>query len=324
MDEFALISDLIAPLVRHAGARGLADDGALITPAAGMDLAVTKDMMVEGVHFLPGDPPDLVARKLMRTNLSDLAAMGARPLACLLGLASDGRRDETWYRGFLDGLALDQEAFGLWLAGGDTVSAPEGLLTLSLTAFGEVPPGRSPARTRARPGDVVAVSGTIGDAALGLLVRTGALGGLGNGAESELERRYLLPEPRTGLGTALLDLVHGAIDVSDGLVADAAHLARASDLAIDLDLAGIPLSRAVRRALDAEPARWDTVLTGGDDYELLLTMSPGDLDRARAVAAHHDVALTAIGRCRAGAGVVLFGENGPIRPPAGGGWRHAP
>ena len=178
-DEFTIIRDLMAPLAHHPGARRLADDGAVLTASSGMDLAVTKDMMIEGVHFLPDDPADLVARKLLRANLSDLAAMGAEPCGYLLGLASDGRRDRPWLEDFAGGLARDQEEYGISLLGGDTVAAQGGLLTLSVTAFGEVPAGMSFARERARKGDVVAVTGTIGDAALGLLVRTGALHGSG-------------------------------------------------------------------------------------------------------------------------------------------------
>ncbi len=324
VDEFTLIRDLIAPLARHPGARKLIDDGAVIGPSSGMEFAVTKDMMAEGVHFLPDDPPGMVARKLLRTNLSDLAAMGARPLGYLLGLASDGRRSEAWYTGFFEGLARDQQEFGISLLGGDTIAAKDGLLTLSLTAFGEVPPGRSFTRDRVRPGDIVAVTGTIGDAALGLLVRTGALPGLGARQDAELEQHYLLPEPRVSLGAALLDIVHGAIDISDGLLADAMHLAQASGVTMDLLVEEIPFSDSVRLALDGDPALLHRVLTGGDDYELLLTMAPGDLDRAAHIAATNGIRLTRIGRCRRGVGLNLLRRDGTRLEPTTRGWSHTP
>ena len=322
-DEFTVIRDVLAPLARHPGARGLADDGAVLTVRSGMDLAVTKDMMVEGVHFLADDPADLVARKLLRTNLSDLAAMGAQPCAYLLGLASDGRRGREWLEGFALGLARDQEEYGVSLLGGDTVAAQRGLLTLSITAFGEVPAGMSFARERAREGDVIAVTGTIGDAALGLLVRTGALHGLGKAVETRLVSRYRLPEPRVSSGVALRGVVHGAIDISDGLLADASHLAAASGIAMELAVETIPFSEAARQAIRRDPALRDRALCGGDDYELLVTLAPSDLAGARDIARRCGTSLTAIGRCRKGSGVTLLDGQGSPVDIAQTGWRHS-
>ncbi len=321
-DEFTFIRKVMAPLAHHPGARGLADDGAALSVPPGMDLAVTKDMMVEGVHFLADDPADLVARKLLRTNLSDLAAMGAQPCAYLLGLASDGRRGQGWLEGFARGLERDQEEYGVTLLGGDTVAAERGLLTLSITAFGEVPSGMSFARERASDGDVVAVTGTIGDAALGLLVRTGALRGLGGTPEARLVSRYQLPEPRVCAGVALRGVVHGAIDISDGLLADASHVAAASGIAMELAVGAIPFSDAARQAIRRHPALRDRALSGGDDYELLVTLAPDDMPRAGVIARRCGTRLTAIGRCRSGSGVTLLDDGGSPVDVVGRGWRH--
>ena len=322
-DEFAIIRELMAPLAHHPGARRLADDGAVLSAPSGMDLAVTKDMMIEGVHFFPDDPADLVARKLLRANLSDLAAMGAQPSAYLLGLASDGCRERSWLEHFARGLARDQDEYGISLLGGDTVAAQGGLLTLSVTAFGEVPAGMSFARERAREGDVVAVTGTIGDAALGLLVRSGALRGLGDAVDARLVSRYRLPQPRVSLGVALRRVVHGAIDISDGLLADAAHLAAASGIAIRLAVDDIPLSGDVRRAIRRNPALRDRALAGGDDYELLVTLAPDDVARAVAIAERCGVRLVPIGRCHRGSGLTLLDVKGEHLEIADTGWRHS-
>ena len=321
-DEFAIIRDLLAPLASHPCARRLADDGAVVSVPAGVDVAVTKDMMIEGVHFFPDDPADLVARKLLRVNLSDLAAMGAEPRGYLFGLASNGRRPRQWLEDFVGGLAHDQDEFGISLLGGDTVAARDGLLTLSVTAFGEVPAGTSFARASAREGDVVAVSGAIGDSTLGLLVRTGDLDGLGNAAESRLVARYRLPQPRVSLAVALRPLVHGAIDISDGLLADAAHVATASRLAMELDVEAIPLSCDVRSAIRRDAALRDRVLSGGDDYELLVTFSENDVACALDIARQDGVPLAVIGRCQPGSGLTLLDRRGTVLEITETGWRH--
>ncbi len=326
MDEFALIERLLAPLAHHPGARRLTDDGArLPPPAPGMELAVTKDMMAEGVHFLPGDPPDLVARKLLRCNLSDLAAMGARPVGYLLGLASDGRRDDAWLQGFAAGLERDQRQYRIALLGGDTIALRGGTLTLSLTAFGEASCGLALTRDGARAGDLVAVSGSIGDAALGLMARRGELTRLSEDDRESLARRYLLPQPRLALGQALPACAHAALDVSDGLFADAGQLARRSALALALRPAAFPLSAPARRALAHAPQLLAAALTGGDDYELLFTFPPRAQAAVTAAARRSATAVTVIGACREGEGIVLEGPGSEALAPAAaapGGWRH--
>ena len=322
MDEFALIAELLAPLSRGApDAFDLTDDAALISPRAGHHLVVCKDMIVAGVHCLADDDPGLIARKLIRVNLSDLAAMGATPRAYLLGLALPKQTDEDWLRGFAGGLALDQAAFSLDLIGGDTVST-DGPFTASLTAFGEVRDRAELRRSAARPGDLVFVSGCFGDAALGLAVLKGALKGLNAPDEALLRDRYHLPRPRVGLGARLFGLVHGLIDVSDGLVADLGHLCAASKVAAEIDVPRIPLSSAARAALALDPALLEKILAGGDDYELLFTAESEAATKLAAIAVELDLPITAIGRITEGSGVTaLDASGGQIDLPSTG-WRH--
>lgn len=322
MDEFTLISELLAPLSRgEPGALNLTDDGALIAPAEGRCLVMTKDMLVAGVHFLAQDDPGLIARKLLRVNLSDLAAMGAAPRAYLLGLALPGDTDEGWLRGFVGGLALDQAEFGVTLIGGDTVST-DGPFTASLTALGEVETGAELRRSGAGPGDLVFLSGSLGDAALGLAVLSGALIGLDAAAEAMLGDRYRLPRPRIGLGLRLSGLAHGLIDVSDGLIADLGHLCEASGVGAEIDAWTLPLSDAARAALLLDGGLLAKVLGGGDDYELLFTADAEAGEQIAALADELDLPITAIGRITEGSGVVVRDENGSPIDIATPGWRH--
>ena len=263
--EFEFIARRLRPLATTPGALALTDDAALLDPAAGRQLVLTKDAMVAGVHFLPDDPPGQIAQKLLRVNLSDLAAMGAAPLGYLLALARPKEISDAWLDEFCAGLAADNAAFGIALLGGDTVSTP-GPLTLSLTAIGEVPTGSALLRSGAGPGDDVWVSGTLGDAALGLKVLQGALD-VTEPARTFLIERYRLPQPRLALGQALRGIASAAIDVSDGLVADLGHILETSGVGAALHADALPLSEAAR---DLPGAR-DAALAGGDDYELLFT-----------------------------------------------------
>lgn len=324
MDEFDLIDRLIAPLAAaEPGTYGLANDAAVLAPSPGREIVLTKDLMTEGVHFLPDDPPGLVARKLLRTNLSDLAAMGARARGYLLGLCLDRGRDETWLAAFFDGLRRDQEEFGVVLMGGDTIAVPSGVLTLSLTAVGEVVVGGALTRSGAGEGDLVCVSGTIGDGALGLLVRRGGLQSLAPEDRAFLEDRYRLPRPRLALGQSLVGRATAALDVSDGLLADAGHIARRSGLRLELRWPDVPLSEAARRAVEADPGLVASVVGGGDDYELLFTVPPERWASVREAADACGCAVAAIGRCGAGEGVILRDGTGADITPAGAGWRHA-
>ena len=322
LDEFALIAELLAPLSRGApDAYDLTDDAALIAVPEGRRLVVTKDMLVAGVHCLADDEPGLIARKLLRVNLSDLAAMGAAPRAYLLALALPKTTDESWLRGFVGGLALDQAAFGVDLIGGDTVST-DGPFTASLTAFGDVRVGEEMRRQGSIAGDLVFVSGSLGDAALGLAVLTGGLEGLDEPAETMLRERYHLPRPRIALGLRLSGLAHALIDVSDGLIADLGHLCTASRVAAEIDAPRVPLSMAARAALALDPDLLEKVLGGGDDYELLFTANSEAATPLAAIAADLDLPITAIGRITEGSGVTALDANGdPIDLPSPG-WRH--
>ncbi len=322
LDEFAIIESVFAPLARgSAGALGLRDDAAVIRPAGGAALVASTDMMVAGVHFMADDPPGLVARKLLRANLSDLAAMGARPTGYLLGLAVPGSFSDIWFREFASGLAVDQAAFGVGLLGGDT-TAISGPACLSITAFGEIEPGRELRRSGAKPGDDIHVSGTIGDAALALRFV------LGIAAENEarhtamLVDRYRLPLPRTSVGIGLRGLATAAIDVSDGLAADLEHMCRASGRGAEIEAERIPLSPEARAAVAGKRGLLIDVLTGGDDYELLFSVPPGRRREVGALAGACSVPLTRIGRITDGAGVAVLDAAGSRIGLPRSGYRH--
>jgi thiamine-monophosphate kinase len=320
LGEFGRIRQFLAPLAAGAtGALSLSDDAALIDVPPGAALVVTADALIEGVHFLPDDSPDLVARKLLRCNLSDLAAMGAVPLAYLMTMALPARCDDGWVERFARGLAADQAEFGIHLLGGDSVSTP-GPISLSVTAFGRVAAGTAVRRSGARPGDIIYVSGTIGDGALGLLAATGRLVGLDPAERDYLADRYRLPRPRVTLGPALVGLASAMMDISDGLVGDLDHLAAASGVAAVIEAASVPLSSAAASVLAEDVGRIETVLTGGDDYELLFTAAP-DADIAGR-AASIGVQVTAIGRIAAGAGVQVLDRDGAAVTLTRRGFRH--
>ncbi len=308
--EFERIATFFAPLTEDIpGALGLRDDAAVLEPSPGCDLVVTTDTIVETVHFVGDEPAGLVARKLLRVNLSDLASMGARPYAYTLNVAFPDKVDDEWLMDFVAGLAADQAEFGIALAGGDSVSTV-GPITLTITAFGEVVSGAALRRTAARAGDLVYVTGTIGDGALGLRGLRGEISGLTRAQEEALAIRYRLPQPRLGVGQAFRGVATAATDVSDGLVADLGHIADGSGLAAVIDAAKVPLSDAARTVLEDDPAWLETVLTGGDDYELVLAVPPAEKGRADAIAAETGVMLTQIGVFEPGAGVRVCGPEG--------------
>ena len=315
--EFELIYKHFRPLA-GPDALGLGDDAAIFTAPAGRQMVVAADAMVAGVHFLPDDPPELVARKLLRTNLSDLAAMGAAPFGYLLTVSVPRDTPDAWFAAFASGLAADQAEYGITLLGGDTTSTP-GPVSLSLTILGTVLPGTALRRTGARPGDGVWVTGTIGDGALGLLAATGRL--VDN--DGFLAGRYRLPQPRLALGQRLAGIATAAMDVSDGLVQDLGHLCRGAGIAATIEAALVPLSPAARVAVAADGALLARCLGGGDDYELLLAVADADAPALLEAAAACGVAVTRIGRFVAGPpDVAVCGPDGaPMTLPAGG-WSH--
>lgn len=316
LGEFDLINMLFKPLASgHPGSLGLVDDAAVLQPPPGCDLVIAKDAMVEGVHFFPDDPPDTIAGKLLRVNLSDLAAMGADPLGYLLVVARSKRIDDGFLKGFARGLARDQERFGLTLLGGDTVST-SGPLGLSLTILGTVPTGQAIRRNTAAAGDEVWVSGTLGDAAIGLRL----LNGLAAPEELGLPLidRYRTPRPRITLGRSLRGVASAAIDISDGLLADLGHIAAASGLGAVIEADRLPLSEAARQI----PGVLNSALTGGDDYELLFTVPREAADALNLIARNIDLALTRIGTMIEGSEIEVRDTDGnPIRPSEPG-WRH--
>ncbi len=313
-DEFTLIARYFRPLTAGSpGALDLGDDAALLDVPEGRRLVVTADALVAGVHFFPEDAPDLIARKMLRVNLSDLAAMGAVPVGYLMTCAFPRTLTETWLAGFSAGLARDQMEFGIKLLGGDTVSTP-GPLTLSVTAIGSVEPGKELRRSGARAGDVIAVSGTIGDSALGLARLQGRIGPFFG--DEELIERYLLPQPRLALARRLIGLATSAMDVSDGLVADLGHICEASDLSATIEATKVPLSKPARQLLDDDPQRLLTILTGGEDYELLFTIPA---ERSAELAR---LPVTIIGRMEAGQGTTVVDAGGHKIETGKGGFQH--
>ena len=309
--EFELVRELFAPLAAdEPGALGLLDDAALIAPAPGLELVAAVDTIVEGVHFLPDDPAFDVARKLLRVNLSDLAAMGARPRAYLLGLAIPERVGFDWLREFARGLSSDQAHFGISLVGGDTTTTG-GPPCLSLTVIGEVEPGRARLRSNAVAGEHIYVSGTIGDAALGLRALQGEDVGMSESDREALIARYRVPEPRLDLGRLLP--AGAAIDVSDGLVADIGHVCAASGLGAVIEANRVPLSGAARGALERGSVGIVDLLTGGDDYELVFTAPADRGDAIHEVSARAGVPVTKIGTMTEGEEVsVLDGAGAPM------------
>ncbi|MFZ2155144.1 MAG: thiamine-phosphate kinase, partial [Bradyrhizobium sp.] len=268
--EDALIARYFRPLATDPGAFGLIDDVAVLKPN-GDEIVVTTDAIVEGVHYLPGDPPDTVARKALRVNLSDLAAKGATPAGFVLTLALRAA-DDAWLAPFARGLGEDAGLYNCPLLGGDTVSTP-GPAMISITAFGRVPSGRMVHRSGAKPGDRIVVSGTIGDAVLGLdILKGGAVAKAlaGDVAASEmLVGRYRVPQPRNTLAQAVRDHASAAMDVSDGLAGDLAKLCAASAVSAVIDAPGIPLSAPAAALLARGTVGIGTIVAGGDDYEIL-------------------------------------------------------
>ncbi|MDB5570258.1 MAG: thiamine-monophosphate kinase [Hyphomicrobiales bacterium] len=316
MSEPASEDDLIATIfapIAGPGALGLRDDVACFTPPPGCDLIVTNDALVAGVHFLPDDPPASIARKALRVNVSDVVAKGAEPQGFLLAAALPAHIDMAWLRAFAQALGEDARAYGCPLLGGDTVRTP-GPMTLSITALGAVPTGRMAARTGARAGDAIYVSGSIGDGAIGLHARLGTApwaARLGPASRAYLEDRYLTPQPRFALRHAVRDHAHGSMDVSDGLVGDLAKMMRASGAGARVELARAPLSAPAREAIALDDGLFETAMTGGDDYEILCTVAGGDAPAFEAAALSAGVQVTRIGEVtEAGGGIVFLGRDG--------------
>lgn len=308
--EFGIIKDILSPLAaKMPGAFGLTDDAACLSLEPGKELVLTKDAMVAGIHFLEDDPPSLIAKKLLRTNLSDLAAMGAKPKGYLLATAWPDSCDESWIREFAAGLKEDQDFFDVGLLGGDTVKTT-GPLTLSLTALGSVTTGKAMRRNGAKIGDVVCVSGSIGDGALGLQSVLGKLNDISVPSRKFLEGRYRLPIPRLALGEILINYATACLDISDGLIADIGHICEQSNIGALLERSKIPLSNAGREVVSLHPEYWASIFGGGDDYELVFTIAPDRQQEAFERAEDVGIAVTVIGKIIEGSSPQIFDSNG--------------
>lgn len=321
-DEFGLISKYFKPLAADfPGALGLTDDAALIAHKPGNQIVVTADALVAGIHFFPGDPADLIIKKAIRTNLSDLAAMGAEPVAILSCLCLPKETSVEWMELFAKGIKSDLAEFGIALIGGDLV-ATDGPLTIAITAFGEIKEKSAILRSNARSGDIIWVSGTLGDSAFGLLAIEGESEGIDEEDRNFLMDRYHLPQPRTILGNALVGIAHAMMDISDGLIGDVAHICNASGLGAEIDAGLLPLSKAARQAVKAGWGKGvETVLTGGDDYELLFTAPLSSSANIYDLGIKIGLRLTQVGRMGDNKGVRIL-QNGESFAIEGGGHRH--
>lgn len=320
MDEFGLIKKYFLPLAeQYEGSLKLADDAALIAAPPGKEIVITKDAISEGVHFLGDEDAALIARKLLRVNLSDLAAMGASPLCYFIAAMLPKDIGEEWIRHFALGLKEDQLRYAIALAGGDTV-ATMGALSLSLTAVGTVDAGTALRRSGARTGDTIYVSGTLGDSALGLKLLQGEIDAP-EAVREFLERRYLLPEPHIALGHKLVGVASACMDVSDGLLQDLGHICEASGVGATVHRHLLPRSKAAQALLDMDRGLWDAVTGGGDDYQLLFTAPADKETKIHAIAHELELPLTNIGVIEKGQSVYLLDESGkPVTAVSG--FRH--
>lgn len=318
--EFERIADYFAPLAAgYPGAFNLTDDAALISPDAGQSLIVTTDTIVEGVHYIGDEPADMIARKLLRVSLSDLAGMGAAPHAYTLNIALSREISDHWLASFVSGLRDDQNEFAIHLIGGDSVSTT-GPAVLSATLFGLVANGRAVRRAGASVGDGIFVSGTIGDGALGLKVADGSIELADEAAAREISGRYRLPQPRCTLGLRLADVATAGADVSDGLLADLDHIAAASGVGAEIEMDRVPLSSPSREILASHPDLGHLVVTGGDDYELVFTSSK--TQAVSNLSLELGLPITQVGRIIGGHGVKVLDFRGNKIPFGELGYRH--
>lgn len=316
--EFALIRRHFARArTGPAVVLGIGDDCALLVPRPGHQLAVSSDMLVEGRHFFPDVAPGALGHKALAVNLSDLAAMGARPLGFTLALALP-HADDPWLRAFSDGLLALADEHGCPLVGGDTTRGP---LNLCITVFGEVAPGQALRRDAARPGDDLWLSGRTGEARLALERLRGTGWALAAPADAPLCRQRLeRPTPRLALGQALAGLAHAAIDLSDGLAGDLCHVLTASGVGAEIRLDALPVAPSLAGLADER--RLECLLHGGDDYELLFTAPPSARAAVAQAGAASATPVQRIGCITAESGLRLLGPDGQPRPLASRGYDH--
>lgn len=323
--ETDLIQTYLAPLAAGApGAFGLKDDAALISPEPGMDIVITTDPVRVGVHFFETDRADDIAWKALAVNVSDLAAKGARPLAYTMALAFPEAPAQAWMQSFADGLKAAQAEFGCHLIGGDTDQS-SGSLSIAITAFGSVPRGRMVQRTTAKAGDHIFVTGTLGDAALGIaLHRDPAFLNreLTSGDRAFLTGRYLRPSPRVALAPLLFSCASASLDISDGLIKDLGRMAAAARAGVTIRFAALPLSPSARHMIEAEPSFAEQIVAGGGDYEILFAVPRDRLELMRSIAPAIPVQITEIGRLEAGGGITLLDASGQAMHFGSSGYDH--
>ncbi|NKB50065.1 MAG: thiamine-phosphate kinase [Alphaproteobacteria bacterium] len=325
-DEFEMIERYFAPLAEgEPGAFGLTDDAAALAIDPGKHAVVTMDAIVAGVHFPVDENPQTIARRLVRVNLSDLAAKGAAPRTYTLAMALPEATTSAWIAGFAQGLAEEQDKFGITLLGGDTTRS-RGELMLSLTMIGEISDKSMILRSGANIGDGVYVSGTIGDAMLGLALIEEKINTSDEVADAYLVDRYRTPNPRVEVGLGLLGLASAAADVSDGLVADLNHICRASRVSAEIELDRVPVSAAAQLLVtDNQPLRL-SLFSGGDDYELVFTAPDNVSEQLQVLAAQCGVGLTRIGRIIdpdvQPSAVSVLDSNGKQLEAGDGGYKH--
>ncbi len=322
MDEFDVIRTYLKPLAQGLeGALDLEDDAALLSPSTGREFVISTDALIAGVHFFNDDPPDLIARKSLRVNLSDLAAMGADPECYSLALALPTDLDEKWLAAFCSGLDQDQQEYGIHLSGGDTTTTP-GPLTIAVTAIGSVPIGKAIKRSTAKAGDDIWVTGTIGDAALGLQRIKDNPKQSEDLAQDDLVKRYWLPDPKLSIAPLLRELVTAAADVSDGLVADLNHICAASKLGAIVNADDVPVSQNAVEFMETREGSISDLVTGGDDYELLFVANRENRHQINELSARANTRITLIGEMTAeGKLIVVDTDNQPM-PFSIQGYRH--
>jgi len=308
--EFSLISKYFAPLSGETGFN-FGDDAALLPKLENTRLVITQDAIAETVHFFSDDTPDLIARKAIRVNLSDLAAKGATPRYISLALGLGNTWNEAWVDRFAQGFAADCKTYNLELTGGDTFRTGGGFV-ISITAMGEIAKDGYVSRLGARVGDVLCVTGTIGDAAIGLHVRQGGLGKLLQSHRQALIDRYLLPQPRTSFAHLIRDHASAAMDISDGLLGDLEKLCAVSRVGCDIRLDDIPLSKALNAAIELESSSLETALSGGDDYEILFTVPEENLKAFDKATSLEDIRISKIGQITSGGPVKVFDTGGEV------------
>ncbi len=321
LSEFEIIQEYFAPLAKNEFSLGLADDVAIYPVNAGEELVFTKDVCVEGIHFFPEDSPDTISRKALRVNLSDLAAKGAQPIGYMIGLGLPMNWNRDWLNRFSRGLHQDQELFGISLFGGDTVRSPNNLF-IAITAIGKIQTGTLCKRSTAKVGDLVYVTGTIGDSYLGLVVRKNRVVTTGDSDFTYFTNRYLMPEPRMNAISLIQQFANASLDISDGLVADLSHLCVASGVGAEVNIDLVPISSSAQNFIDSGVVNLEKLITGGDDYELLFTVTESEVKRLEKAVENDKLEITNIGRITDSNDVCILNSEGAKLEISNKGFQH--